>query len=175
MDSIQRGRRREAVICNRMGFTLLELIIVIVILGTVALFAFPRIPFLDDFALNSEARRTAGLIRYLDESASAKKIYYRVWFHLGQGSLEVESSVDGFEFRKMGDPSLKGFTLKGEVVMQDIVLQQRGRINQGDVAVIFSPGAGAEPFNLHLKKNDRILTISYNPFSGKAKVFDGYF
>ena len=174
MDSIQRGRRRELVICNIMGFTLFELIIVIVILSTVVLFVFPRIPFFDDFALNSEARRTAGLIRYLDESSSAKKIYYRVWFHQERGSLEVESSVDGFEFKKIGEPSLKGFTLKQGIVMQDIVLQQHGRIKQGDAAVIFSPGAGAEPFNLHLEKNGRILTISYNPFSGKVKVSDGY-
>ncbi len=159
---------------NTKGFTLLELIVVIVILGSVLLLVFPKIPYFENFALNSEARRAAGLFRYLDESASAKKIYYRVWFSPEKGSIEVESSADGVEFKKTGDESLQGLTLKDGIEMVDLILPGLGKINRGEAAVIFNPGAGAEPFNLHLKKNGRSVTISYNPYSGKVKVADGY-
>jgi len=156
------------------GFTLLELIVVIVILGSVLLIVFPRIPYFENFALNSEARRVAGLFRYLDESASAKKTYYRVWFSPEKGSIEVESSADGVEFKKSGDSSLQGLSLKDGTEMVDLVLAGLGKVDHGEVAVVFNPGAGAEPFNLHLKKNGRTITISYNPYSGKVTVADGY-
>jgi general secretion pathway protein H len=159
---------------NSKGFTLLELIVVIAILGSVLLIVFPRIPYFENFALNSEARRVAGILRYLDESASAKKIYYRAWFSPEKSSIEVEASADGVEFKKSGDESLQGLTFKDGIEIVDLVLAGLGKVDHGDVAVVFNPGAGAEPFNLHMKKNNRIITISYNPYSGKVTVADGY-
>ncbi len=168
------GTSTKTNVNNTKGFTLLELIVVIVILGSVLLIVFPRIPYFENFALSSEARRVAGLLRYLDESASAKKIYYRVWFSLEKGSIEVESSADGVEFKKSGDESLQGRSFKDAIEMVDLVLAGLGKVDHGDVAVVFNPGAGAEPFNLHMRKNGRTVTISYNPYSGKVTVADGY-
>lgn len=155
------------------GMTLLELLVVMVLLGSAMLIILPRIPLLESFSLNSDARRIAGFFRYLDESSSSKKIYYRVWFYPEEESIEVESSVDGFEFKGIKDASLKGFRLAdGDI--QDIVVQGLGKIDHGDVAVVFNPGIGAEPFNLHIKKDGLILTISYNSYSGKVKILEGY-
>lgn len=85
----------------------------------------------------------------------------------------MESSADGFEFKKIKDGSLKGFSLAtGDI--QDIVVQGLGKIDHGDAAIVFNPGIGAEPFNLHIKKDGLILTISYNPYSGKVKILEGY-
>ncbi len=157
---------------NIKGLTLLELIVVMAVLSALLLVIFPKIPYLETFTLNSDARRAAGLFRYLDETATQKKVYYRVWFSPEKGSIDVESSPDGAEFKKAEDAG--GFILKNGVEISDIVLQGLGRINQGEAAVIFNPGAGAEPFSLHLRKSNRTVTISYNPYSGKVKVADGY-
>lgn len=158
---------------SKEGMTLLELLVVMVLLGSAMLILFPRIPLLESFSMNSDVRRIASLFRYLDGASSSKKVYYRVWFHPEEESLEVESSADGFEFKKIKDGSLKGFSLaNGDI--QDIVVQGLGKIDHGDAAIIFNPGIGAEPFNLHIKKDGLILTISYNPYSGKVKILEGY-
>lgn len=159
---------------NKAGFTLLELLVVISILSAVLFIVFPKIPFLEDYTLNAEARRLAGLFRYLQDSASTKKIYYRIWFHPKKESLDVEYSLDGNEFKKGQEPFLKGFTFKHGIDMQDIVFSSSGKVEQGGAAVVFNPMSGAEPFNIHLKMEKRLLTISYNPYSGKVKILDGY-
>lgn len=156
------------------GLTLLELLAVIAIVGTILLLVFPKIPLLEDYTLNAEARRVAGLFRYAQESASAKKMYYRLWFYPEKESLEIESSSDGTEFKKIHEPSFMGLTLKGGVDMTDIVLSTLGKIDGGEVAVIFGPAGGAEPFSLHLKMRQRSLTIEHNPYSGKVKIREGY-
>lgn len=156
------------------GFTLLELLAVIAILATALLLVFPKIHLFEDYTLNAEARRVAGLFRYAQESASARKMYYRLWFYPEKEAIEIESSSDGIEFKKMEESFLKGLTLKSGIDMMDIVLATLGKVNEGRVAVIFSPSGGAEPFNIHLKMGQRLLTIGYNPYSGKVKVLKGY-
>ncbi len=148
--------------------------VVMVILGSALLIVFPKIPYFESFALDSAARQTSGLFRYLDESASAKKIYYRVDFLPERNSIEVESSVDGSEFKQTGDSSVQGLIFKNGVEMVDLVLSGLGKVNRGDVSVVFNPGTGAEPFALHLQKKGRFVTVSYNPYSGRVKLTDGY-
>jgi len=58
--------------------------------------------------------------------------------------------------------------------MEDIVIAGLGRIYEGEAAVVFNPAIGAEPFNLHLKGGELTLTLSYNPYSGKVKIIEGY-
>ncbi|MBI5048568.1 MAG: type II secretion system protein [Deltaproteobacteria bacterium] len=159
---------------SKTGFTLLELLSVIAILGTVLLVVFPKIHFFEDYTLNAEARRVAGLLRYLEESASAKKIYYRVWFYPEKELFKIETSIDGIEFNKSQEPLLRGLSLKKSVEMEDVVISSLGRINEGEAAVVFNPIVGAEPFVIHLKMGQRLLTIGYNPYSGKVKVLKGY-
>lgn len=156
------------------GLTLLELLVVIAILGTILLIVFPKIPLLEDYTFNAEARRVAGLFRYAQESASTKKMYYRLWFYPEKEVIEIESSANDIEFKKMQEPSLKGLTLKSGVDMTDIVLSTLGKVSGGGVAVIFSPTGGAEPFRLHLKMRQRLLTINYNPYSGRVKILEDY-
>ena len=155
------------------GFTLIELIVVMAVLSGLMLIILPRIPFVDEYAFKSEARRMAGLIRYIDENSTAKKIYFRLWLHPGKPEMEVESSEDGREFKASSDPGLQGISLKSGVTLREIVLQGLGRVNQGDVGVIFNPGIGAEPFNMKIGIGERQMNIEYNPYSGKVKIKDG--
>lgn len=156
------------------GFTLIELIMVLAVLSGLMLIILPRIPFVDEYAFKSEARRMAGLIRYIDENSTAKKVYFRLWFHPGKPDIEIESSVDGREFKKSADTVFQGVSLNSGVLVGDVVMQGMGKVSDGELGVIFNPGAGAEPFVLHLTSNERAMTIEYNPFSGKVKIKEGY-
>ncbi len=156
------------------GVTLIELLVVLVLLGVASLMIFPRIPYLDGFVLNSEARRVAGFLRYIEDSASTRKTYFKVFFYPEKEGFKVESSTDGLVFKELKGSVLGAFTLKGGTDMQDVVVAGLGKISKGNVAVVFNPSVGAEPFNLHLERNGRVLTLSYNPYSGKVKVMEGY-
>lgn len=156
------------------GFTLLELMVVIALLGTLLVVVFPRISVFKGYSLKRDARGIAGLLRYIEDSASTRKIYYKVRFFPEEESLVVEYSADGIEFKTVEDPALRSFALERGTDMVDIVVDGLGKIYQGEVAVVFNPLLGAEPFNLHLRDDDRTLTVSYNPYSGRISISDGY-
>jgi prepilin-type N-terminal cleavage/methylation domain-containing protein len=161
-------------IVRRSGFTLFELLVVIAILSSIVLVVFPKLPVFEGFMLDSEARRVAGLLRYLDESASAKKLYYRVWFRPEEESFRVESSIDGIEFKAMKDAYLKGYAFRSGISIEDLVVAGLGRVQTGEVSIVFNPGRGAPPFTMHLSKGPHNLSISYNPYSGKVTILEGY-
>lgn len=174
MRTLKAGTSIKWFLSDRKGITLLELLVVIVILGSVAAIVAPKLSAFEGFMLDSEARKVAGLLRYLDESATTKNVYYRVWFRPDEESFEVESSPDGVEFKGVRDASLKGYKFRAGIDIEDVVVAGLGKVEAGEVSVVFNPGAGAGPFALHLKKNNAGLTIGYNPYSGKVTIKQGY-
>jgi prepilin-type N-terminal cleavage/methylation domain-containing protein len=156
------------------GFTLIELVVVMAILASVLLIAFPGMGVLDDFAFRSETRRMAGLFRYLDDRATIEGQYYRVWFYPEDDSFRVESSTDGQEFRAVTDPDIQGHALGASTDMEDVQIVGLGTITRGEAAVIFNPAAGADPFSLHLRRDKESITLRYNPYSGKVRILRGH-
>ncbi len=165
---VARGRRGQA------GFTLIELLVVIAILSTVLLIAFPGINALEGYGFNSDARRMAGLIRRLDDSATTEGLYYRLWFYVETESVQVEVSRDGEEFSVPEDHEVGGFSLHRATEIEDVLIDGLGTVSSGSAAVIFNPSAGADPFSLHLQQGETRLTLSYNPYTGKVKIIQGY-
>lgn len=156
------------------GFTFIEICVVLAIMSVVMLTVLPRLSLFDALSLDFEARRTAALFRYLDAAASAKKKYYMVRFHPAQKAIEVSSSDNGTDFKKTLGDIHGGFTLSSGTKLLDVTVEGLGRIDSGYASVVFNPGAGAEPFTIHLGRNERIVTVSYNPYSGRVKLTEGY-
>jgi len=159
--------------CRRGGFTLIELIVVIAIVSTVLLIAFPGLSALEGYGFRSDARRLAGLIRGLDDGATTEGVYYRLWLYLDDESIRVESSSDAAVFTLAKDNDLSGFHLGRTTEIEDIVISGLGKVASGEAAVIFNPSVGAEPFSLHLRRGENRLTLSYNPYSGKVRILEG--
>ncbi len=160
--------------CRRRGFTLIELIVVIAIVSTVLLIAFPGLSALEGYGFRSDARRLAGLIRALDDLSTTEGLYYRVWFYVEDESVRVESSSDAAVFTKAEDSDFGGFHLGRTTELEDVVIAGLGKVASGEAAVIFNPSVGAEPFSLHLRRGERRLTLSYNPYSGRVRILEGY-
>ncbi|MDP2688991.1 MAG: prepilin-type N-terminal cleavage/methylation domain-containing protein, partial [Deltaproteobacteria bacterium] len=76
------------------GLTLIELAVVILIIGVVMAIVFPKLMGLGQSRLKGDSGKVSTLLGYINEAAITKKVYYRVWFDLGQGRLRVESSRD---------------------------------------------------------------------------------
>jgi prepilin-type N-terminal cleavage/methylation domain-containing protein len=159
---------------NYRGLTLLELLVVITIFGIILAVALPRIFSIESAYLGADARRIAGLIRYMNEAAATRRAYYRVSFNLNKEQIRVETSLDGIEYREESESFLSALRLKNRVEIEDVVLPGLGVIKKGEVSVIFSPLGSAEPFNIHLKSNNNFLTLAFNHYNGRVKIIEGY-
>lgn len=155
------------------GLSLIELLAAMVIIGIILAIVYPRISGISEAYLKSDSRRVAALITYLSESASSKKLYYRVWFDLTNERLRVESSVAGKEYAPSTDPALRELALREGVEIEDIVTPGLGKTASGEVSMVFAPASG-EPFTLHLKAGESSMTVSYNPYTGKVRTEAGY-
>ena len=161
------------------GMTLIEVVVVVAIISVMLLLVFPKIPQLSDYTLKKEARKLASLFRTLDESATAKKTYYKLSIAPNSKRPEanrilVESSTDALKFEPEKDPLLKGLVLNDRVVIEDIEVAGLGRIDKGgQLSLFFNPVYGAEPFKLHIRENENFFTIDYNPYSGRVRIIEG--
>ncbi len=65
-------------------------------------------------------------------------------------------------------------TLSGGTELVDVIVSGIGRVSDGEVAVVFNPSYGAEPFVVHIARGEKTMTLDYNPFSGRVKVIEGH-
>lgn len=156
------------------GFTLVELIAVLVIIGAVIAFVFPRLFGLGGVNLKSDSNRVSDLISYINESAITRKAYYRVWFDLGGGKLRVESSSDGVNFVYETESALQELSLSRGVEMADVVLPALGKVESGDASFVFPPGGARDAFTMHLESGEDAMTLYFDPITGKVITEEGY-
>jgi len=156
------------------GFTFLEILAVLTILAGILALVLPRFVDLRITYLRTDAGRVATLVRYLNESSDTRRVYYRLGFDLDSESLRVARSVDGKKYKEEPEPALKGIKLRSGVELVDIVVPGLGKVASGEVAVLFSPAGPRESFILHIGSGDSMKTLSFNPYSGRVKVEDGY-
>ena len=88
------------------GFTLIEILVVIVLIGSFLLIAVPKFQDITDVNLKTSSRNLSGTIKYLYNEAVFKKNIYKLVFDLDNDEYWVEY-LDGDEFKKIIDPILK--------------------------------------------------------------------
>lgn len=134
-------------------------------------FVLPRFPGLGPAYLKSDTGRLATLIRYLSEASASKKIYYRLVFDIDANAVSVERSGDGLEYTVEPDPALRGIRLTEGVTFDSVEVASLGRVTTGQVLVVFAPAGSIEAFTVKLKGRKEERTLTFNPYSGKVKVF----
>jgi len=153
---------------------MVELLAVIAVIGIIAALVFPRLTSLEGRSLKSDARRISGLIRYVSESAAIKKLHYRLLFNIEDGVITVASSPDGKEYGEESDHNVRRLRLRRGIGIEDLLIPRTGRVSEGAVTVHFSPYGFSDPFTLHIRGGERVLTLSFNPYKGKVLVTEGY-
>lgn len=153
---------------------MVELLTVIAVIGIIAALVFPRLSFLEGRYLQSDARKVSGLIRYVSESASVKKLHYRLLFDIEHGVITVASSPNGDEYGAEADHTLRRLRLRSGIGIEDLLLPRTGKVNKGAIAVHFSPYGFSDSFTIHMRGGERVLTLSFNPYNGTVSVSEGY-
>lgn len=161
------------------GFTLIELLAVIIIIGAVLAVVLPRMPGVTGTYLKADVRRLSTLVRYLNEAAETKRVYYRMSLDMDRGTVRVDSSREGEGYAPVADTVIRGLRLAEGVRFEDMVAGKLGRVSSGTVAVVFTPTGSTEPFSLHIGsggngKEKSVFTLYFNPYSGRVTVTEGY-
>ncbi|HEY6008834.1 MAG TPA: prepilin-type N-terminal cleavage/methylation domain-containing protein [Geobacteraceae bacterium] len=157
------------------GFTLLELVVVIVILALTAAIVLPRFSFTDDGRLRTSARTVAALLRYLGERGATGGGTYRLHLNPGDNTMSVTRLAENGEESRPEDPFLNRAFLAQGVSLADVVLPRFGKVRESEVIVTLGPRGLSDFLVLHLKgKGEAAYTIFAYPEGGRVKVVAGY-
>jgi len=162
------------------GFTLIELIVVMMIMGMTAFLVIPRIDSFRAGEIKRTSRRLAGLVQQLTQDAASTKQRHRLYFNLDtdeywavlvqkKGIRESDHVIILEE-----KPMIKRRRLPDGILFEDVVTAQKGKVTEGDVFSEFYP-IGIESMTIHLKEGESKWTLIANPLTGRVKIFDFYF
>lgn len=160
------------------GFTLIELIVIIMILGMTAFLVIPRISAFHAGEMKWTARHLANLIQQLTQDSALTKERYRLYFNLDteeywtvlvQESIRESDQVVVLSEKQM----IKKNRLPTGISFEDVITAQKGKVAAGEVFSEFYP-VGIEPFTIHLAEGESKWTLVANPLTGRVKMFEEY-
>lgn len=160
---------------NRHGFTLIEIVVVLVVISMAMMIVIPRLPSSESENLKASARTLASTLRYLQNRAATGRTTY--YLHLEPGTDEVkvlEAAADGSE-KEPGDPMLQKRPIREGIQVADVYIPRLGKINEGELRLEVGMGGLRDFVAIHLGSTEGgFWTVMAFPSSGKVKVYDGY-
>ena len=166
--------RRQTTPCRQTeGFTLIELIVVIALLGLMLFFSLPRLqgnPFLDDTQKSS--RWLIGKIQLLKESAIRDQKLYTLHFDLDSGRVwETNESMSPEEIESA---VLNSYALPDDLRITDIEYPTKGKIYSGQAAINFYKAGYTDKALVHMQDGDASLSFLIEPFLPNVQLFEKY-
>ncbi len=158
------------------GFTLIELMVVVFLLGAFFSVAMPRVFKTDDMSLRSASRGLVTTIRYLYSKSIFEKRIYKLSFDIDAGEYWAEA-LEGNQFRSEEGPGYGRRKLPNGVFFSDIQTERtQGKVGSGrDAFILFLPTGIVDSAVIHLRTDkDNFFTLSTNPYTGATKVYDEY-
>lgn len=160
---------------GKRGFTLIELVVALSIIGLVLLLSFPRVQHLFGDDLRNASRHLIGTIRYLYNEASASKKIYRLNYDLAEKKYWITVLDEEGKFVSADDAMAKRTFLPRKIQFQDIYTLHNGKVTEGEVFTQFYPEGRVDRTVIHLKETDKnLMTLIVNPLTGKVAVHDSY-
>jgi prepilin-type N-terminal cleavage/methylation domain-containing protein len=155
------------------GFTLIELIVVVALLGLMLFFSLPRLqnnPFLDDDKQSS--RWLIGTIQTLKESAIRDQKLYTLHFDLDSGRVwETNESMSQDDIE---NAVLNSHTLPEDLRIIDIEFPTKGKINSGQAAINFYKAGYTDKALIHMQDGNTYLSFLIEPFIPNVQFFEKY-
>lgn len=157
------------------GFTLIEMLVVILIIGAFFFVAVPKFQDLTEVNLKSASRNLSATIKYLYNEAAFKKNIHRLVFDVEAGEYWVES-LQGNEYGIKEDSKIH--RLPNGIYFKDVVTErnlERNPLEDEKEFILFLPTGFVEPAVIHIyTDNERYYTLATKPYTGGTKVYDEY-
>lgn len=158
---------------SRSGFTLVELALVVLLLSLFSVLSLPLLSAVGDDAMERSARRLAGTVKYLYNEAALSGLEYRIVYDLDDRSYRTRRLETDGELTEVGG-SGRGRSLYGEVAFEDLTIPGRGTFQSGELTTRVLPIGWMEETLVHLRQDDRQMTLHLQPYTGTTKVYEGY-
>jgi type II secretory pathway pseudopilin PulG len=160
-----------------LGFTLLEIAVVIFIMGLVMTLAIPYLGGFHGVELKSEARRLAGRASYLYDEASTQQVIYRMTFdldHNGYYVTRLDPYVPQPKFLPYSGPWGDKVMLPAGLRLRDVSVAGIGTAKVGSMSCEFYPEGYVDATVIHLATTSgTVLTLSFNPLTGNVGIVSG--
>jgi len=139
------------------GFTLLEIMLVLGILGMAALLLVPGLATLDSPGFNAQARELSGLFNYARRSAVVQghPMRVEVWGSEPHANTEQQPTT------------LAGRWGSDTIIVEYADATQRWQPVHEQQAIMFYPEGGSTGGDLRLQQGGRMIILSIDPFSGR--------
>ena len=159
---------------DRRGYTLIELIVVLVLIGIMLTVAAPRLRnalLTDD--LKGIARKMIGIINNLRNEAIREQRDY--FLHLDLDANRFWVSYGSMTDEERAVAVEEGPNLSPDIRIHDVWIRGKGKIVAGEARISFTRRGYTQKSAIHLSSEDgRGLTLILSPFLGKVKVINRY-
>lgn len=161
--------------CSRAGFTLIEIMVVMVIIGMVMMLILPRLPSSEQENLKISARTMASTLRYIQERAATSRTGYYLILAPGTESVKIfELGGDG-SGKEPSEPLLQKSPVKEGIIVADVRIPRLGKVIDGQLRLDVGVGGVRDFITIHLRSPDgKFWTVMAFPSGGKVKAFEGY-
>ena len=156
------------------GFTLIELIVVMVLISTVTAFAIPKLRsslFTDQ--LRATARQFIGLVAETGQEARSSRSAVELRFDREQHLFTAAPAAGG-----IADAPLERYAklrLAESVQVVDITSAHGGKKTVGELVIRFSARGYVDKTVVHLRDDSGDeLSVILSPFLGVTRVLEGY-
>lgn len=156
------------------GFTLIELIVVMVLISTVTAFALPKISSsLFTNQLRSTARQFIGLVAEAGQQARAQRVPVDLRFDRKDHVFTTAPAGNGPDDGKVR--TYPAVQLPESVQVVDVATVSEGKKNQGELVIRFSSRGYVDKTAVHFRDDDgEELSVILSPFLGVTRVLEGY-
>ena len=156
---------------NRSGFTLVELLVVIVLMSLISFISLPLLAYQSDGDGKRVIRRIAGTVKQLNNEATLNRDEYLLTFDFKRNSLSA--------FRLRGHSGMIEKESFGHELMlsplqvEKIDVKGRGIFHAGQVSVRIFPLGWMEQVSLLLRKKDGTeIQLAFSPLTGSVTIDD---
>jgi len=156
------------------GFTLLELIVVIVLIGIMLSFSLPRFhQTLVSDPKTKTSRWLIGTVKSLRQKAMVEQKRYALHVDMDAGMLWT--SDESMTEEAVYEAAASGCRIPDGLFLTDVEYPLKDPVRSGKADVFFHPQGFSDPALIHLKDEDSaVLTLSIEPFLSEIGIFDSY-
>ena len=155
------------------GFTLIELIVVMVLLSMMTVVALPKLrSSLFTNQLRETARKFIGLVAETGQDARSEMIEIQLRFDPDQHQFTTipvaEATTDSLKRH------FAGMSVPESVQVVDVSSVHGGKQSRGAMVIRFSPRGYVDKTVIHFRDDAGELSVFLSPFLGVTRVYEGY-